>query len=145
MKKIVSLVLVMMVAFALTGCVSTQDFDELSEEVINLRLDLIKMENEVELSFEEVDEMEYGIRSDISFLRQWLVDQYSNEEIDERFEDLLILLQELEESDDWIIDLLYASYVEYDEENNLLVSDCEIIEGIKRCTVLVDLNELGSD
>ena len=66
------------------------------------------------------------------------IESYSQEEVD-------LIISELESKLDnqvqEILDLLYASYVEYDEFDNMLYSGCEIIEGIKHCNIIFDLNK----
>ena len=40
-----------------------------------------------------------------------------------------------------ITEILYDNYVEYDDENKILYTNCVIIDGIKHCDIVFDLNK----
>ena len=75
-------------------------------------------------------------------------DFYTKEEVDlllkNHESEILVHQEDILEFESYvqeILDLLYASYVEYDEFDNMLYSGCEIIEGIKHCNIIFDLNK----
>jgi|LGVE01.1.fsa_nt_gb peptidoglycan hydrolase CwlO-like protein len=77
---------------------------------------------------------------------------YSNEEIDlmlqdyeseilQQQEDIEDLENELENQVREILELLNGQYVEYDEEAKRLYTNCMIVDGMKHCDLVLDLNE----
>lgn len=109
---------------------------------------------------EEVDEIVSqnnmdGAVSDLYVMALIEDDFYTKEEIDEMFEYIDAIEAHVEDLEnyianfvwemddyeiDYITDILYENYVEYDSFNKLLVTDCEIVEGQKECVTLFDLN-----
>ena len=112
MKKI-SLVLVLMVVLLLSGCERTNDFVDnynsatspyyTQEEVDGMFEELYDKLNE---AFTECDEAEYGIRSDISELRERIAELESELRDFDRFdyEDLLELETAFDDYEDYMND-----------------------------------------
>jgi|LGVF01.2.fsa_nt_gb uncharacterized lipoprotein YehR (DUF1307 family) len=63
------------------------------------------------------------------------IEIYTQEEVD-------LLLQEQARE---IMELLYDNYVEYNEFDEVLYSNCEIVDGIKHCDIVININELEGE
>jgi len=56
---------------------------------------------------------------------------YTNEEVDSMLQEQAMELMKL----------MFDNYVEYDEFNNMLYSNCVIVDGMKHCDIVLNLND----
>jgi len=120
MKKIIGILVIVMV-FMLAGC----------EEVDNPNYMIDDWEQEDRLEFIDGLRNCYDINFDDEDCMVQDVRFYTQDQVDNM----------LQEQGNDIIKILYDNYVEYDDLDNIFYSNCIIVDGIKYCDIVLNLND----
>jgi len=120
MKKIIGILVIVMV-FMLAGC----------EEVDNPNYMIDDWEQEDRLEFIDGLRNCYDINFDDEDCMVQDVRFYTQDQVDSM----------LQEQGNDIIKILYDNYVEYDDLDNIFYSNCIIVDGIKYCDIVLNLND----
>jgi len=120
MKKIIGILVIVMV-FMLAGC----------EEVDNPNYMIDDWEQEDRLEFIDGLRNCYDINFDDEDCMVQDVRFYTQDQVDSM----------LQEQGNNIIKILYDNYVEYDDLDNIFYSNCIIVDGIKYCDIVLNLND----
>ncbi len=133
MKKIIGILVIVMV-FMLAGCEKKESYLDIELENTQHYTDC-EWNSALSSKVKCVDELGVGVLITYSKYKEDLYSldnqYYTQEEVNSM----------LQEQGNNIIKILYDNYVEYDDLDNIFYSNCIIVDGIKYCDIVLNLND----